>query len=84
MSGLLTIRETHPYVPCTSRAPWNSLLKAKSLKRVKTFTLEPEVGRVQPIPEMSSRHLSYCPDTRYLASFNGPHLFNNHTFLVPT
>lgn len=38
------------------------------------------MGGVQAILEMSSSHISYCPNTIGFF-FNGPNFFSNHTFL---
>jgi hypothetical protein len=48
-----------------STVPSDSLLKGKSFRLI--YTLEGRMGVVSRIPEMDSKHLSYCADTKYLA-----------------
>jgi hypothetical protein len=50
-----------------------------------SHTLEPVMGGVWPIPEVSSIDLFYCPKAKWLVSFlNGTNLFRNHDFFSPS
>jgi hypothetical protein len=47
------------------------------------YTIKCVMGGVWPIPQMPSRHPSYCPDSKILVYFKDANLFRNHAFLSP-